>query len=112
IYGTPAGTLLVAAESGMVFRSEDRGESWTVQGTGYTGPLYGVLPIGEENAQTVLAFGFGGRLFLSTSGGAKWVAIGQPEKRATFVAGRRLASGEVLLLGQDASLWRSADTGR
>lgn len=112
IQGSGAATLLVAAESGKLFRSDDRGESWRVQDTGYNGPLYGVLDLGEPQARALLVFGFAGRIFRSENGGANWSAVSAGDKRATFVAGQRLSSTALLLLGQDGTLWRSIDGGR
>ncbi|MEO8296251.1 MAG: YCF48-related protein [Burkholderiales bacterium] len=111
IQGT-ADTLIVAAEAGKLFRSDDSGQTWRTLNTGYNGPLYGVLDLGEPHAAAILAFGFGGRIFRSHNGGASWEAVNPGDKRATLVAGRRLASGLVLLLAQDGTLWRSADDGR
>lgn len=105
-------TLLIAAEAGQVFRSDDRGATWRRLDTGGKGALYGVIDLGGPAARSLLAFGFAGRVYRTDDGGERWSAAGESKHVPTLVAGQRLPSSEVLMLGQDASLWRSAAQGR
>lgn len=66
------GSLLIAAESGHVFRSTDDGATWTVLPSPYEGSFFGVLPL---EGKSLLVFGLRGHLFRSDDGGLTWRQI-------------------------------------
>lgn len=66
------GSLLIAAESGHVFRSTDDGATWTILPSPYEGSLFGVLPL---EGQSLLVFGLRGHLFRSDDDGQTWREI-------------------------------------
>ena len=93
----------------MLFRS---GQTWVMLDTGYKGQLYGALAIpGETDQETLIAFGFGGRVFRSMDRGAHWQESVLAERKPV-VSGRVLADGSVLLLSYDGIFYRSVDKGR
>ncbi len=107
---TPQGELFIAAEAGRVFRSPDRGRSWSVADTGYAGNLYGVLalPPREQHAGALLAYGFNGHLFRSRDRGASWSAL-PPLPRTVVQATVR--GDAVLALTEDGAMFSSGDGG-
>ncbi len=102
------GTLYIAAEAGTVFRSTDAGRSWTRTSAHYAGHLFGVLPLA---ARTVLAYGFGGHLFLSIDDGSTWRPLASAASKSV-VHGIELTDGGILLVAQDGQLMLSRDGGR
>jgi photosystem II stability/assembly factor-like uncharacterized protein len=108
---TPQGELLIAAEAGAVFRSNDGGGTWTRANTGYTGHLFGVVPVTAGGEQVLLAHGFGGHVFRSTDSGTNWSEVASPTTKA-IVQGASLGAGLVLLAAQDGQLIASRDGGR
>jgi photosystem II stability/assembly factor-like uncharacterized protein len=64
-----SGTLYVAAEQGYVFRSDDRGENWTLLKTGNKGSFWTglIMPDGA-----VIVAGLNGKIFRSTDHGKTW----------------------------------------
>jgi photosystem II stability/assembly factor-like uncharacterized protein len=108
VSGSASGVLLVAAETGKVFRSDDGGDTWRQFDTGYNGPLYGVLNLGSDKMDRILAYGFSGRLFRSSDGGRTWQQADTGIK-ASLVDALALGSGEAIVLAQDGTILRSAD---
>lgn len=103
---TPEGDVLVAAEAGTVFRSRDRGQTWTRSEVGYKGHLYGVLALPKS---VLVAYGFRGHLFRSTDGGAHWVPAASRTTK-TLVAGL-LQGDRALLLDEEGQVLASTDAG-
>ena len=71
----PDGGLLVSAEAGHLFRSEDGGRVWTQLDSPYHGSLFGLLPMAD--GQMVL-YGMLGHAFVSADRGDSWQAIAMP----------------------------------
>jgi photosystem II stability/assembly factor-like uncharacterized protein len=63
VFPGPGGTLFVAAEFGVAFRSSDRGATWTPLRLPYEGSLWTGLAL--ESARRVLMFGMRGHAFRS-----------------------------------------------
>ncbi|HET7811822.1 MAG TPA: hypothetical protein VFL16_14725 [Steroidobacteraceae bacterium] len=61
--------LFIAAESGQLYRSEDRGASWRALPSPYEGSFFGLVPIRGEG---LLAFGLRGHLYKSADAGETW----------------------------------------
>jgi photosystem II stability/assembly factor-like uncharacterized protein len=100
------GSLYLAAEAGTVFISRDHGENWTRSQVGYEGHLYGVVPLDEN---TLLAYGFKGRVFRSTDRGATWARLPQVGSKTLVQAA--VADGRVLLLAEDGQLYETRQAG-
>ncbi len=90
-----SGRWYIAGEAGTVYRSEDRGATWTRLSTPYDGSFFGILPMSGDR---LLVFGLQGRLFQSDDGGAQWTGI-DTGTDSTLSAGLRLDGDKALILG-------------
>lgn len=104
----PDGGLYIAAELGLVFRSDDRGRTWTRLSTRYGGSLFGVLALRDGS---LLTFGLRGHLFRSTDRGERWQRI-ETNTSASLFGGVQRSDGMVLVGGLDGVLLVSDDGGR
>jgi photosystem II stability/assembly factor-like uncharacterized protein len=111
ISGDKSGQQVIAGEAGKVYISAADG-SWKTLDVGYNGALYGVLQLRQDNHDILLAYGFGGHIFRSIDQGVYWGQVGADAKAPSLVAGIVRDNGEIVLLGQDASLLRSVDGGQ
>ena len=112
IAATPGGSLVIAGEAGTVYRSSNKGASWTRLDTGYKGHLYGVVgvPSAGRGAETLLAFGFGGNVFRLAEDGKGWERPAS-NARKSLVGGAARGS-TVVLACQDGGLVTSRDGGQ
>ena len=106
----PAGAqrLFIAAEAGVVYRSDDHGESWRELPSPYTGSWYGALVLDQER---LLLLGLRGHLFRSEDGGESWRQVASGTT-ATLTDAIRLPDGAVLITGLEGTLLTSRDGGR
>ncbi|MGM0563354.1 MAG: WD40/YVTN/BNR-like repeat-containing protein [Pseudomonadota bacterium] len=102
------GTWYMAAEAGMAYRSEDRGESWEPIQPPYDGSFFGVLPL---KGDSVLMFGLQGNIFLSRDGGENWTEVPNSSS-ATLNSGVVLEDGTVVLVGNDGAVLTSKTGGQ
>lgn len=102
------GKLYVAAEAGMIYRSDDQGQTWTELPSPYIGSFFGTLPLHDD---TLLVFGLRGHLYRSEDAGATWkqVATGID---AMLTDGILLHDGTIVLSGLGGNLLFSRDDGR
>ncbi len=100
--------LCIAAESGNVFCSADQGASFPAIASPGPATLLGLLPAGDGG---MLAFGVAGLADRSADGGKTWSAISLGAQ-SNLTCGRVLASGAILLGGEDGTLYLSTDQGR
>lgn len=68
-FASPKGTLYVAAERGLVLRSDDRGQHWTYLKTGYKGSFWTGLALQDG---TLLVAGLRGTIYRSSDEGRSW----------------------------------------
>lgn len=101
------GELYIAAEAGTIFRSRDRGQTWTRTDVGYSGNLYGVVAA----PAAIVAYGFRGHLFRSTDGGTTWQPVASPSDKSV-VRGEALEGGRSVLATQEGEFLSSSDDGR
>ena len=102
------GRLFLAAEAGIVYRSDDGGASWRELPSPYAGSWFGGLALGADR---VLLFGLRGHLFLSEDAGSSWTRI-ETGTNATLTGAARLPSGAVLVTGLEGALLTVRDGGR
>jgi photosystem II stability/assembly factor-like uncharacterized protein len=102
------GTLYMAAEAGMVYRSDDGGATWKELPSPYEGSFFGVLPLqGDE----VLLFGLRGHLFRSEDAGDTWQEL--PTGTVGMLTnGVRLSNGTIVISGLGGAVLISSDGGR
>jgi photosystem II stability/assembly factor-like uncharacterized protein len=102
------GTLYIAAEAGIIYRSDDGGTSWIELPSPYEGSFFGILPLG---ADTVLVYGLRGHLFRSEDRGESWNEI-TTGTVAILTSGVLLADGTVVIAGLGGTVLVSDDGGR
>lgn len=110
ITATASGTLLVAAEQGYVFRSEDSGETWTRSPSLSKGGLFGIVTASHLGREIAIAFGLNGNVFRSEDAGKTWIKVAL-NSTASFWGGHVLSDGTILLVGNDSTVASSSDGG-
>ena len=106
----PAGArrLYIAAEAGVIYRSDDGGLSWRRISSPYAGSWFGGLALGEDE---LLLAGLRGHLFRSEDGGESWTRV-PTGRTATLTKAVRLPSGSIAISGLEGCLLFSRDGGR
>ena len=106
----PAGArrLYIAAEAGVVYRSDDAGETWRELPSPYSGSWFAGLAFGEDE---LLLAGLRGHLFRSEDGGESWARV-PTGINATLIGAARLPSGRVAITGLEGAVLLSRDAGR
>jgi len=102
------GKLYIAAEAGMIYRSEDQGQTWVELPSPYIGSLFGTLPLHDD---TLLVFGLRGHVYRSEDGGATWSQLATGTE-AMLTDGLRLLDGTIVFVGLGGNLLVSRDDGR
>ncbi len=107
IAATSSGRVLITAEAGNIYRSDDACRSWLSLPSPYEGSFYGSLPLSQFHT---LAFGLRGHLFRSEDTGNTWTEI-DSGTLATLNDGIRLDDGRIVLVGLAGALLISSDDG-
>lgn len=68
-------SLVIAGEAGLLFRSEDLGESWVALDSPYEGSFFGLSSFGQQGQPQLLALGLRGHLFASSNKGDSWQQV-------------------------------------
>lgn len=102
------GTVYLAAEAGMAFKSEDGGETWSELTSPYQGSFFGILPMDDG---VLLMFGLRGHLYRSEDGGESWTPI-ETDTTAMLNQGVRLSDGRIVIVGLAGTVLVSKDDGR
>jgi len=105
IYATKDGTILVSAEFGKVFRSTDKGATFTEVDTGYEGSFWGGMGLKDG---TALVFGMRGNAYRSTDDGLTWSKIDSGTDKS-IGGGWELDNGTVVLVGLQGYVGYSTD---
>ncbi|MGI9284390.1 MAG: WD40/YVTN/BNR-like repeat-containing protein [Pseudomonadales bacterium] len=108
IAGDGDGKLCIASEWGMVFRSDDWGESWEQVETGYEGSFFGILYNPESDS--VFAYGLRGNIYRSTDAGDNWTAL-ESRARASLFGAAIDSNGRMTFVGSGGTLTTSTDNG-
>lgn len=109
ITGNGNGLLWIAGEGGILYRSDDAGNTWQTLAGPYAGTWFGVAAVPGEN--TVLIFGLRGNVWRSVDGGESWLRA-QLETERSLAGGHFLNRDYVVLVGSVGALWVSEDGGR
>lgn len=102
------GTLFMAAEAGVAYRSDDDGETWEELPSPYDGSFFGVLPLEGES---LILFGLRGHLYRSEDAGETWQQI-ETGTVAMLTDAARLTGGEIIVVGLGGTVLVSKDGGR
>ena len=103
-----SGRLYIAAEAGVIYRSDDGGATWRELPSPYAGSWFGGLAPDENR---VLLAGLRGHLFRSGDGGDTWTEVAT-RTQATLTGAVRLPSGSIVITGLEGSVLTSDDGGR
>ena len=107
IFVATASKWLIAAESGHVMQSDDRGDHWQAVKTPYAGSLWGGLALSDG---ALLACGMRGNVVRSSDGGRTWTHQALPGA-GSFTGAAQRADGLLALVGVDGTLVTSRDGG-
>jgi photosystem II stability/assembly factor-like uncharacterized protein len=105
---TVGNQLYIAAETGLVFRSTDGGQSFAELAPPGNATLFGVIGTGDHN---VLVFGVAGEAALSQDGGKSWNAISFGTSD-NLIAATKLRDGSIVVANEDGRLYRSVTAGQ
>lgn len=99
-------TLLIAGESGYIFRSTDHGSSWSRSRLPYVGSMFGIIiaPIGP------IVFGLLGHAFVSSDGGLSWAPLTTGVEES-LLGGAVTGANDVILVGLGGAVSFSRDGG-
>jgi len=109
ITGDGAGRLLIAGESGRLYRSLDGGRSWQQLASPWEGSWFGVLYLPRRDR--VLVFGLEGMVFRSDDFGDTWQAA-DVAADTSFAGGFTDGEQEVVLVGGVGTVALSHDGGQ
>ncbi|HQX89730.1 MAG TPA: YCF48-related protein [Moraxellaceae bacterium] len=88
-------TILVGGERGILFRSQDKGETWISLSSPFEGSFFGISPISSD---LLLAYGLQGRVFRSANQGDSWSQV-QTGVTSGINDAVRLESGRIVAVG-------------
>ena len=108
VVGDGRGRLLVAGESGLMYRSLDAGVTWESLQPIYEGSWFGALYSGIRD--NLLVFGLRGHLFRSGDFGHTWEAVPWAND-VTLAGGTASRPGEIALAGGVGNVLLSSDGG-
>ena len=104
----PDGSLLIAAEAGNLYRSVDRGRTWTALDSGYTGSFFTALTIDDDS---VMAVGLRGSVYRSDDGGESFSRVETPVEVLLNEAAL-LPDGRIVVVGMSGTILVSDDQGQ
>ncbi|HET8731703.1 MAG TPA: YCF48-related protein [Moraxellaceae bacterium] len=105
IRGRATGPVFIVGEHGKLFRSMDRGVTWSSLGSPFDGSYFGVSPLSDD---LVLIYGLQGRLFASTDQGSSWHQV-QTGVTSGINAAIRLENGKIVVAGNAGVVLVAAD---
>jgi photosystem II stability/assembly factor-like uncharacterized protein len=96
----PDGRLVIAAEAGAGFVSDDQGASWTGVDMPYAGSMFSELVTPEGN---VVAFGLRGHVLESSDGGLTWEEQ-ETGSLNTLLGGTITTAGTLVIVGSNGQI--------
>jgi photosystem II stability/assembly factor-like uncharacterized protein len=106
VFASPKGGLFVAAERGLVLRSDDRGQNWRYLSTGYKGSFWSGTALANG---TLIVAGLRGTLYRSTDDGKSWSNV--PTGSKSSITDIVEVGDKVIGVGLDGVQIESADLG-
>ncbi len=101
--------LFISGEAGILYRSEDFGQSWQRLESPYDGTFFGI--VGDPSGGFVSAFGMAGHIFNSTDRGETWTPSETNQGELLF-GGAFLSDGSFCVVGRNGVILRSIDRGK
>ena len=108
VTGDGSGMIWLAAEGGLLFRSNDYGVSWESLNSPYAGSWFGAMR--QPETGSLLVFGLRGNVFRSEDLGDTWVSVSGSSGR-TLAGGVYVGANHALLVGAVGTLLLSTDGG-
>jgi photosystem II stability/assembly factor-like uncharacterized protein len=102
-----SGSYFLGSEQGVLYRSDDRGITWTQLDSPYRGSFFGVI---STAAGRVIAFAMLGNVAVSDDDGATWRMVPTGTDKS-FMSATISAGGAVVLAGLDGAIAVSRDGG-
>ena len=100
LYRYPDGTIVIAAEAGRGYVSDDGGDTWQMFSFPYEGTMFG---IGRSRDGCSMAFGLRGHAFETCDDARSWTAL-DTGVEATLFGIERLDDGALMLVGGNGTL--------
>jgi photosystem II stability/assembly factor-like uncharacterized protein len=100
------GTIYIAGEAGVAFRSDDQGASWIKLDVPYDGSLFGVVTLDNER---LVVYGLRGNIFLSPDKGASWRKLAI-DNASTLIGGAKI-DGDIILVGASGAVLKGSVNG-
>lgn len=101
-----SGSLFMASEQGVLFRSDDAGATWLQLDSPYNGSFFGVSFHGPR----ILAYGMRGHVAVSDDNGASWRMVPTGTDKSLMSA-TATADGVLVLAGLDGAIVTTRDGG-
>lgn len=101
--------LYIAGESGLLFSSRDKGDSWQRVGIPFEATIYALLSAPDDTC--VFVIGFGGDFLRSCDGGETWKINSLTVDDKTLYGGIALRDKRLLLFGAEPEVFVSDDNG-
>lgn len=99
--------VLIAAESGLVFRSEDDGATFEPISLPYKGSIWGGVTLADKS---LLLWGMGGTVLRSADDGRTWTVVATGTDQS-LSGGAQLADGSIVVAGLNGVTLASRDGG-
>lgn len=107
-FQAPDGALYIAAEAGFIYRSLDKGASWTTLETGYEGSFWAGIGMPDGG---VVVMGMRGNVYRSEDKGESWAVVKTGTKQS-LTNGITLEDGRFVAVGMAGTVLSSSDQGR
>lgn len=101
-----AGNIYLCGEAGLLYHSDDGGDTWIRHEDVYIGSLFGLA----AHDAHVYTFGLRGNIFHSDDGGMSWSAVHNPTQFSLY-GGGTLDDGSVVLVGAGGGVVTITDDG-
>lgn len=102
-----SGDVYIAGERGLMFRSLDKGNSWSVLTSPFDGSFFGISPLRDD---LLLTYGLQGRLYRSADKGGSWQLV-QTGITSGLNDAIMLENGQVLVFGNAGVILNARDAG-
>lgn len=100
--------LIIVGEAGLLYRSDDGGNSWETLESPYEGSLFGAVGTGEQSS--ALIFGLRGHVFRTDDFGDSWQQVRVDTEQGLY-GGQLLPNRQIVLVGNAGAVLVSKDAG-
>jgi photosystem II stability/assembly factor-like uncharacterized protein len=102
-----SGHMIIAGESGSLYSSVDKGETWARLESPYHGSYFGALSVADHQ---FIVFGMRGNIYKSDDDGESWNSI-HSNTESTLESGYISPEGTIILVGHNGMQLVSSDNG-